>query len=59
MVKDGKSTLFGEAWEITGGGMRKVSEENKTYSFMNLVFIMTEPITRAREKGLTGSLSLL
>ena len=39
MVKDGRSTLFGEAWEITGGGMRKVSEENKTYSFMNLVFI--------------------
>lgn len=39
MVKDGRSTLFGEAWEITGGGMRKVSEENKTYSFVNLVFI--------------------
>ena len=39
MVKDGRSTLFGEAWEITGGTMRKVSEENKTYSFMNLVFI--------------------
>ena len=39
MVKDGRSTLFGEAWEITGGGMRKVSEENNTYSFMNLVFI--------------------
>ena len=39
MVKDGRSTLYGEAWEITGGTMRKVSEENKTYSFMNLVFI--------------------
>ena len=39
MVKDGRSTLFGEAWEITGGGMRKVSEENKTYSFVNLIFI--------------------
>ena len=39
MVKDGRPTLFGEAWEITGGGMRKVSEENKTYSFVNLIFI--------------------
>ena len=39
MVKDGRSTLFGEAWEITGGGMRKVSEENKTYGFVNLIFI--------------------
>jgi len=38
-VKDGRSTLFGEAWEITGGGMRKVSEENQIYSFVNLVFI--------------------
>ncbi|MCR5519320.1 MAG: Type 1 glutamine amidotransferase-like domain-containing protein, partial [Bacteroidales bacterium] len=39
MVKDGRSTLYGEAWEISGGRMRKVSEENKTYSFLNLVFI--------------------
>ena len=39
MVKDGRSTLFGEAWEISGGAMHKVSEENKTYSFMNLIFI--------------------
>ena len=39
MVKDGRSTLYGEAWEISGGSMRKVSEENKTYSFMNLIFI--------------------
>ena len=39
MVKDGRSTLYGEAWEITRGIMRKVSEENQTYSFMNLVFI--------------------
>ncbi|MBQ6253728.1 MAG: Type 1 glutamine amidotransferase-like domain-containing protein [Bacteroidales bacterium] len=39
LVKDGRSTLFGEAWEITGGGMRKVTEENKTYNFVNLVFI--------------------
>ncbi len=39
MVKDGRSTLFGEAWEISGGAMHKVSEENNTYSFMNLIFI--------------------
>ena len=39
MVRDGRSTLYGEAWEITQGGMRKVSEENQTYSFMNLIFI--------------------
>ena len=39
MIKDGRSTLFGEAWEISNGGMRKVSEENKSYSFVNLIFI--------------------
>ena len=39
MVRDGRSRLFGEAWEITGGAMRKVSEENQSYSFMNLIFI--------------------
>ena len=39
LVRDGRSTLCGEAWEITNGGMRKVSEENSTYSFMNLIFI--------------------
>ena len=39
LVKDGRSTLFGEAWEISEGAMHKVSEENKTYSFMNLIFI--------------------
>ena len=39
MVRDGRSRLFGEAWEISAGGMRKVSEENKSYSFMNLIFI--------------------
>ncbi len=31
--------LRGEAFEITGGGMRPVSAENQSYSFMNLVFI--------------------
>ena len=39
MVKGGRSTLFGEAWEISGGTMRKISEENNSYSFMNLIFI--------------------
>ena len=38
-VKDGRSELRGEAFEITRGGMRRISEENKSYSFMNLVFI--------------------
>ena len=38
-VQDGKPTLYGEAFEITRGAMRRVSEENKTYSFMNLIFI--------------------
>jgi len=39
MVKDGRSTLYGQAWEISNGVMRKISEENKTYPFMNLIFI--------------------
>ena len=38
-VEDARSTLYGEAYEITRGAMRRVSDENKTYSFMNLVFI--------------------
>ncbi|MBR1593814.1 MAG: Type 1 glutamine amidotransferase-like domain-containing protein [Alloprevotella sp.] len=39
LQKDGRATLYGEAYEISRGQMRKVSEENKSYSFMNLVFI--------------------
>ncbi|MBR1644937.1 MAG: Type 1 glutamine amidotransferase-like domain-containing protein [Bacteroidales bacterium] len=39
LQKDGCATLYGEAYEISRGQMRKVSEENKSYSFMNLVFI--------------------
>ena len=40
IVRDGKpAELRGEAYEITRGSMRRVSEENKSYSFMNLVFI--------------------
>ena len=38
-VKDGRATLYGEAFEITRGAMHRISEENKTYSFMNVVFI--------------------
>ena len=38
-VENGRSTLYGEAFEISRGAMRRVSEENKTYSFMNLIFI--------------------
>ena len=38
--KEGKpAELRGEAFEITRGAMRRISEENKSYSFMNLVFI--------------------
>ena len=38
--KEGRpAELRGEAFEITRGAMRRVSEENKSYSFMNLVFI--------------------
>jgi len=38
-VKDGRSVLYGEAYEITRGAMRRISEENQTYTFMNLIFI--------------------
>ena len=38
-VKDGRTTLHGESFEITRGAMHRISEENKTYSFMNVVFI--------------------
>ncbi|MBR6457872.1 MAG: Type 1 glutamine amidotransferase-like domain-containing protein [Bacteroidales bacterium] len=38
-VKDGRSELHGDAWEISNGGMHKISGENKSFSFMNLVFI--------------------
>ena len=39
IVKDGRSELRGEAYEIARGTMRRVSEENSSYSFMNLIFI--------------------
>ena len=38
-IANGKPTLYGEAYEISRGAMRRVCEENKTYSFMNLIFI--------------------
>ena len=38
-VKDGRSTLYGDAWEISEGRMHQVSQENKSFSFMNLIFI--------------------
>ena len=39
MVRDGRTTLYGEAWEISDGVMRKISEEKTTHSIMNLIFI--------------------
>ena len=39
LVRDGRSTLYGDAWEISEGGMHQVSQENKSFSFMNLIFI--------------------
>ena len=38
-VKDGRCILRGAAWEITGGAFHRISEENQSYPFMNLVFI--------------------
>lgn len=39
VVRDGRSELHGEAWMIADGGMHRINEENKTYPFMNFVFI--------------------
>ena len=39
LVKDGRSTLHGTAWEIANGQMRQICSENKVYTFMNVVFI--------------------
>ena len=38
-ISDGRAELRGEAYEISRGSMRLISEENKSYTFMNLVFI--------------------
>jgi peptidase E len=38
-VRDGRSELRGEGWEISQGGMRHLCNENQSYTFMNLIFI--------------------
>ncbi|MBR3451005.1 MAG: Type 1 glutamine amidotransferase-like domain-containing protein [Bacteroidales bacterium] len=38
-VQDGRSELRGEAWKISRGEMHRICDENKSYPFMNLVFI--------------------
>ena len=37
--ENGRRTLYGEAWVIENGDIRKISEREGPYSFMNLVFI--------------------
>lgn len=39
VVRDGRSRLYGDAWEISEGSMRQVCTENNSYSFMNFIFI--------------------
>ncbi|MBO4475469.1 MAG: Type 1 glutamine amidotransferase-like domain-containing protein [Bacteroidales bacterium] len=39
LSKDGRTSLFGTAWEISGGQMRQICSENQVYTFMNVVFI--------------------
>ncbi len=39
MVKDGRTTLHGEAWAISDGRMQRINEENQTNPLMNFVFI--------------------
>ncbi|MBR4808855.1 MAG: Type 1 glutamine amidotransferase-like domain-containing protein [Bacteroidales bacterium] len=39
VVKDGRETLHGTAWEISNGRMRQICNENQEYTFMNAVFI--------------------
>ena len=39
LVKDGRTTLHGTAWEIANGRMRQINSENQVYTFMNVVFI--------------------
>ena len=39
VVKDGRETLYGTAWEISNGRMRQICKENQVYTFMNVVFI--------------------
>jgi len=37
--RDGREELRGLAWEISNGQMRRISAENQTYTFMNVIFI--------------------
>ena len=37
--ENGRSTLFGEAWILEEGRIRKICDKGGTYSFMNFVFI--------------------
>lgn len=39
IARNGRSQLRGEAYEVARGQMRQISEENKSYTFMNLIFI--------------------
>lgn len=39
MIKDGRSTLYGESWIIKDGFMRHICLENEKYTFMNVIFI--------------------
>ena len=39
VVKDGRETLYGTAWEISNGRMRQICKENQVYTFMNVVLI--------------------
>ena len=39
ICRDGRAELRGEAWEIANGGMRRICNENQSYTFMNLVFV--------------------
>lgn len=37
--ENGRQELRGAAWDISNGGMRRISAEGGTYSFMNFIFI--------------------
>ncbi len=37
--KDGREEIRGLAWEISNGQMRQISDENRIYTFMNVIFI--------------------
>lgn len=39
LCENGRSTLYGEAWIMEEGRLRKISEKGGTYNFMNFVFV--------------------